>query len=197
MSVQTEIDRLASAKAAIKTAIEGKGVTVPDATLLDGMAALIEGIEAGGGNVITGEITLLGGNVTSLDLTPYGISVDNVPWARFLIEKPDIAINDTSHIMKRVLSLVQIVNDRTTHFSGQSCAYTFLYTSAGSASLSNDRGTAARFWDANLASTYGYDALTGRITSISACLYFYCPDKPTSSIYGLIPGRTYTWGVIL
>ena len=49
MSIQTQIDRLASAKAAIKTAIEGKGVTVPDATLLDGMAALIESIQAGGG----------------------------------------------------------------------------------------------------------------------------------------------------
>ena len=49
MSVQTEISRLESAKAAIKTAIEGKGVTVPDATLLDGMAVLIESIEAGGG----------------------------------------------------------------------------------------------------------------------------------------------------
>ena len=50
MSVQTEISRLESAKAAIKTAIEGKGVTVPDGTLLDGMAALIESIEAGGGS---------------------------------------------------------------------------------------------------------------------------------------------------
>ena len=48
MSVQTQIDRLASAKAAIKTAIEGKGVTVPNGTLLDGMASLIESIEAGG-----------------------------------------------------------------------------------------------------------------------------------------------------
>ena len=47
MSIQTQIDRLASAKAAIKTAIEGKGVTVPDGTLLDGMAALIGSIEAG------------------------------------------------------------------------------------------------------------------------------------------------------
>lgn len=51
MSVQTQIDRLASAKAAIKTAIEGKGVTVPDGTLLDGMASLIESIEAGGGGI--------------------------------------------------------------------------------------------------------------------------------------------------
>ena len=49
MSIQTELTRLTNAKSAIKTAIEGKGVTVPDGTLLDGMAALIESIEAGGG----------------------------------------------------------------------------------------------------------------------------------------------------
>lgn len=42
MSIQSELTRLTNAKAAIKTAIEGKGVTVPDTTLLDGMAALIE-----------------------------------------------------------------------------------------------------------------------------------------------------------
>ena len=50
MSIQTELTRITNAKAAIKAAIEGKGVTVPDATLLDGMAALIDGIEAGGGS---------------------------------------------------------------------------------------------------------------------------------------------------
>ena len=50
MSIQTELTRITNAKAAIKAAIEGKGVTVPDATLLDGMAALIESIQAGGGN---------------------------------------------------------------------------------------------------------------------------------------------------
>ena len=49
MSIQTELTRLTNAKAAIQTAIEGKGVTVPAGTLLDGMAALIESIEAGGG----------------------------------------------------------------------------------------------------------------------------------------------------
>lgn len=49
MSVQSEITRLANAKTAIATAIEGKGVTVPDGTKLDGMAALVESIEAGGG----------------------------------------------------------------------------------------------------------------------------------------------------
>ena len=49
MSIQTELTRITNAKAAIKAAIEGKGVTVPDATLLDGMAVLIDSIEAGGG----------------------------------------------------------------------------------------------------------------------------------------------------
>ena len=64
MSIQTELTRITNAKAAIKTAIEGKGVTVPDGTLLDGMAALIESIQAGGGGVggdyevSTGIITL-------------------------------------------------------------------------------------------------------------------------------------------
>ena len=38
-----------SAKSAIAAAIAGKGVTVPSGTLIDGMAALIESIEAGGG----------------------------------------------------------------------------------------------------------------------------------------------------
>ena len=62
MSVQSEIARLENAKAAIKAAIEGKGVTVPDATLLDGMAALIESIQAGSGGfeniqTVTGSFT--------------------------------------------------------------------------------------------------------------------------------------------
>lgn len=51
MSIQTELSRIINAKSAIKAAIEGKGVTVPDGTLLDGMAALIEAIEAGGGGM--------------------------------------------------------------------------------------------------------------------------------------------------
>lgn len=57
--IETKINRLASAKAAIKAAIEGKGVTVPDATLLDGMAALIESIDVPdtGMTVIQGTFT--------------------------------------------------------------------------------------------------------------------------------------------
>ena len=49
MSIATEITRLTNAKAAIKTAIEGKGVTVPSSTKLDGYADLIDDIQTGGG----------------------------------------------------------------------------------------------------------------------------------------------------
>lgn len=71
MSVQSEITRLQNAKAAIKAAIEGKGVTVPGGTLLDGMASLIESIEAGGGGKIA-RGTFIPAETTSLNLA-YGI----------------------------------------------------------------------------------------------------------------------------
>lgn len=67
MSIQTDLTRIKNAKAAIKAAIEGKGVTVPDATLLDGMAALIESIEAGGG--IAGYQVISGSYSPTEDIT--------------------------------------------------------------------------------------------------------------------------------
>ena len=50
MSIQTDLTRIKNAKATIKAYIEGNGLTVPDATLLDGMAAMLSSIEAGGGD---------------------------------------------------------------------------------------------------------------------------------------------------
>ena len=57
MNIQAELTRITNAKAAVKAAIEGKGVAVPDGTLLDGMAALVEAISAEGGGVVTGSFT--------------------------------------------------------------------------------------------------------------------------------------------
>lgn len=47
MSIATEIQRLQSAKAAIKASIEDKGVTVPSTTKLDGYADLVDDIQTG------------------------------------------------------------------------------------------------------------------------------------------------------
>ena len=49
MSIASEITRLQGAKSDLKTSIEGKGVTVPSATKIDGYAALVDQIQQGGG----------------------------------------------------------------------------------------------------------------------------------------------------
>ena len=49
MSVQTQIDRISGAVSAALAALTEKGVTVPAGTKVDGLAALIAAIEAGGG----------------------------------------------------------------------------------------------------------------------------------------------------
>ena len=85
MSIQTELTRLTNAKAAIQTAIEGKGVTVPSGTLLDGMAALIEGIKTE--KVITGTFTVES-NTSSYDIDYIPQSVDEWPlWLIIIAEK--------------------------------------------------------------------------------------------------------------
>lgn len=50
MSIASEITRIQGAKANLKTAIEGKGVTVPSSTKLDGYADLVDDIQTGGGD---------------------------------------------------------------------------------------------------------------------------------------------------
>ena len=96
MSIQTELTRIINAKAAIKTAVEGKGVTVPDGTLLDGMAALIESIEAGGGGgynfdgnprwISSGEFTpadtITVNNLDPILFTPSVMDGDQRDWNR-------------------------------------------------------------------------------------------------------------------
>lgn len=50
MSIATEITRLQGAKADLKTAIEGKGVTVSSSAKLDAYPALVDAISGGGGS---------------------------------------------------------------------------------------------------------------------------------------------------
>ena len=99
MSIQTELTRITNAKAAIKTAIEGKGVTVPDGTLLDGMASLIESIETGGGgsgNFAAGTFTTtddITSNVVinhNLNVKPKFIIVLNTNLNTYSIARPSV-----------------------------------------------------------------------------------------------------------
>lgn len=105
MSIQTELTRIKNAKAAIKAAIEGKGITVPDGTLLDGMASLIEGIEAGGGDIssIFGRQTITGTFTLASDSRSYimidiGQTLDKLPSLYFLFCDDTVGdLYDTGH----------------------------------------------------------------------------------------------------
>ena len=52
MSIQSEVSRIDGAKGALKTAIEGKGVAVPEDTRIDGYAALVAEIPQGMGDML-------------------------------------------------------------------------------------------------------------------------------------------------
>ena len=103
MSVQSEITRIESAKTAIAAAIEGKGVTVPDATLLDGMAPLIESIEAGGGadispwsDMVTFSITPAEDLTGDIDFTLFVPDITSFPSAFILGQRAKTS--DSSYV---------------------------------------------------------------------------------------------------
>lgn len=88
MSVQTQIDRISGAVSAALAALSEKGVEVPAGTKVDGLAALIAAIEAGGGSggaeppiKIAVKTATFGTNATShevtFDLSDYGMTLPN------------------------------------------------------------------------------------------------------------------------
>lgn len=74
MSIATEITRLQTAKADLKTSIESKGVTVPSTTKLDGYPALVDSIITG---TITGLVYETGTWTPSEDVNSYIIPFSN------------------------------------------------------------------------------------------------------------------------
>ena len=108
MSIQSEITRIESAKTAIATAIAGKGVTVPDGTLLDGMAPLIESIEAGGGadispweDIVTFSITPAEDLTGKIDFTSFISGRTSYPLIFILGQRADTS--DSSYVQSMVL----------------------------------------------------------------------------------------------
>ena len=70
MSIRSQINRISQAKSAIATAIAGKGVTVPNGTSIDGMAALVAEIPTGGG-LPSGVSKLATGTITPSESATY------------------------------------------------------------------------------------------------------------------------------
>lgn len=71
-TVEQNLERILTAKADLKTAIEAKGVTVPSATLIDGYADLVDQIPTGGGGYT--------GHVDTEGLQALGWDADDIAW---------------------------------------------------------------------------------------------------------------------
>ena len=74
MSISSEITRISNAKTAIAESIANKGVTVPSGTKIDGMAALIDSIQTGGGGGDTSETWVLNEYVDTATQQTFEIS---------------------------------------------------------------------------------------------------------------------------
>lgn len=80
MSTESEISRLETAKSSLAEAITAKGVAVPTDTKLDGYAALVEQIQAGGVeslNGLVGALNLVAGVNTSITPSGANITIDS------------------------------------------------------------------------------------------------------------------------
>lgn len=148
MSIQTELTRITNAKAAIKTAIEGKGVTVPSGTLLDGMASLIESIEAGGGGKFAS------GTITSAKNISIG------PNANFEIETGFLNKNNDVNFVLLLLNGPITSSQNNTHFIGRQKGSepAIAYKTISNTSANYD----TMYYDAK--SYFKYDHTTGIVT---------------------------------
>ena len=88
MSISSEITRISNAKTAIAQSIANKGVTVPSGTKIDGMAALIDSIQTGGGGAVqpSKALTVTSNGITTI--TP------DVPYDA--IKQVDLTVNVAS-----------------------------------------------------------------------------------------------------
>ncbi len=173
MSIQTELTRIANAKAAIKTAIEGKGVTVPDGTMLDGMAALIESIEAGGG--------IPGFKMISGTYTPTENIISHVSVFTSRVITPSSSV--ISGIIDRCTSLTFVIKTDniqypTTFFNGNVFGETIGYNNNSSSSSS----TTAYF------STHSKIQIT-----TGGYGYGIRVRLPANKTYPMVSGQTYAW----
>lgn len=183
MSVGTEISRLENAKAAITTAIAGKGVTVPSGTKLDSMAALIDSIQAGGGaNELlewfggskyytttvtptsnTTQITITPDDATILDSPKFLLVTQDIPAARNVVQTRAIARapSESSYVSSVIIFSI-----------GRVFAYSFTYVNAYGDSVYNTTSSATN-GNNTFDGTHGITISGGTTLSVSTASSSY------------------------
>ena len=188
MSIQTELTRITNAKAAIKTAIEGKGATVPAGTLLDGMAALIESIQTGGGGGTLGEFSVYTGSFTPIeDLDEYTIELGyngaaNAPVVeQFVVMRDAIRTEGGFSASSSLVYAVYMTNIKSSYSGGYDTRGFCGFDSNGSISTTTNSYYANLSWNSVSSST------TPRTMTIKS---------GSGKIFKLTAGCTYNWLVI-
>ena len=190
MSIQTELTRLTNAKAAIKAAIEGKGVTVPDATLLDGMASLIESIEAGGSGGGGGDFNFGG----YLDITKATSGTYTVANNVKRIEIPH-GLGETPKI---VLAFPEYDSSVTTNYRGFGCFLAVLpsndkfmsCTLRVSGSDNTAGGTSTILLDLSRLNSSLSNAYS---TSVNEYSFMFGSGSNVNEYYTILAGTTFHW----
>ena len=187
MSIQTELTRIINAKAAIKTAIEGKGVTVPEGTNLDGMAALVEAISAGGGGTL-GEFSVYTGSFTPTeDLDEYTIELGykgngSAPVVElFVVMRDAIRTEGGFSASSSLVYAIYMTNIKSAYSGGNQTKGFCGYESSGSIR------TTDRSYYANLSWNSTSSSDTPRTMTITS---------GDGQIFKLTAGCTYNWLVI-
>lgn len=201
MSIATEVSRLQDAKAAIKAAIEGKGVTVPDGTLLDGMATLIAAIEAGGGGeIITGSFIANSSGIVNVEH-----NLGKKPSFVFIYFEPTPLETCKKY---EIVTMLSLPSDEISGNTYDDANGYFGYI------ISFNVGTKTKFWDADsynvtsagvyLRSYKAFIEKNGEVSTsagpesyeIASTKTHFCVRATSSqpgSSGGLVTGRNYKW----
>lgn len=187
MSIATEITRINNAKAALKTAIEGKGVTVPADSLLDDYAALVSSISGGG------SATLVTKNIT----------------ANGTYDATDDSADGYSQVTVNVQPL-QEAESKDVNFYDYDGKILYSYTAAEFANLTalpanpTHSGLTSQGWNWTLADAKTQVTNTGkcdigqmyRVTDGKTRLYCHFNDEVKSFYFTIYPNGTVTidWG---
>lgn len=203
MAISDEISRLQSAKAAIKTAIEGKGVTVPSATLLDGYAALISSIPTGGGGssrLVTGTFTASSTSGAQSVTIPYTGSGYPVAAVVCLSDGLSSATNQTWYNLLQRYAVgfwAMFKNLQTTTptygTSGNQNSASVMYTYKSSATTASSHGrsgdVAGNVFSSSNAGASGTNCVKFK-SATSMSVYI------ASTSYGLVAGMDYDYFII-
>lgn len=112
MSITDEITRLQTAKADLKTAIEGKGVSVSASAKLDAYAALVDSIQTGGGTV----------NLVPFAVRPDAEKVSSYTYDKQLVKDEEIEMPAYSTSAKTLVASASLTPTVTLDFTN----YTYI-----------------------------------------------------------------------